>query len=137
MCIAVLTCIARSLREGSLKLPHRRQFLQLTAGAASLPTASRIAWAQGYPTRPNRLVENRPGAAGSVAAQLVSRAANDGYTLFLLALSTLTSEIINPAPSFDLSKAFAPIAPLANSTIVLVVNPATGIHSVSVLIALA
>jgi tripartite-type tricarboxylate transporter receptor subunit TctC len=167
MCIAVLTWVARSLREGSLKLPHRRQFLHLTAGAAALPTASRIAWAQAYPSRPIRLVvgftpgaasditarlfgtgaapvlgqqivvENRPGAAGSIAAQSVSRAANDGYTLFLLALSTLTNEIINPAPSFDLSKAFAPITPLANGTVVLVVNPATSIHSVSELIALA
>ena len=34
-----------------MKLPHRRQFLHLTAGAAALPAASRFAWAQAYPTR--------------------------------------------------------------------------------------
>jgi hypothetical protein len=35
-----------------MKLPHRRQFLHLVAGAAALPALSRIAWAQAYPTRP-------------------------------------------------------------------------------------
>ena len=34
-----------------MKLPHRRQFLHLAAGAAALPAVSRVAWAQAYPTR--------------------------------------------------------------------------------------
>ena len=39
-----------------MKLPHRRQFLHLAAGAAALPAVSRIARAQTYPTRPVRIV---------------------------------------------------------------------------------
>src|SRR6478672_4400664 len=39
-----------------MKLPHRRQFLYLTAGVAALPAASCIARAQAYPARPIRLV---------------------------------------------------------------------------------
>ena len=39
-----------------MKLPHRRQFLHLAAGAAALPAVSRIAWAQAYPSRPVRLI---------------------------------------------------------------------------------
>ena len=39
-----------------MKLPHRRQFLHLAAGAAALPAVSRIAWAQAYPTRPVRII---------------------------------------------------------------------------------
>ena len=38
-----------------MKLPRRRQFLHLAAGAAALPAVSRIAWAQAYPTRPVRI----------------------------------------------------------------------------------
>ena len=38
-----------------MKLPHRRNFLHLAAGAAALPALSRVAWAQTYPTRPVRL----------------------------------------------------------------------------------
>ena len=39
-----------------MKLPHRRQFLHLAAGAAALPAVSRFAWAQAYPSRPVRIV---------------------------------------------------------------------------------
>ena len=39
-----------------MKFPHRRQFLRLAAGAAALPTVSRIARAQTYPTRPVTLI---------------------------------------------------------------------------------
>jgi tripartite-type tricarboxylate transporter receptor subunit TctC len=90
----------------------RRRFLVLTAGAAALPAAARIAWGQTYPARPIRLinalaagsapdilsriiadplsralgqqvvVENRPGAANIIATQAAARSAPDGYTLF-------------------------------------------------------
>src|SRR5205807_5449904 len=82
------------------------------------------------------VVENKPGAAGSLAGQYVVHAANDGYTLFLFALSTLTNEIISPTPVLNVVKDFAPIGLLANGTVVLVVNPAINVHSVAELIAL-
>ena len=49
---------ATATREGgtAMKLPRRRQFLHLAAGAAALPAVSRIARAQAYPTRPVRIV---------------------------------------------------------------------------------
>ncbi len=96
-----------------MKLPHRRQFLQLTAGAAALPPVSRIAWAQAYPSRyvrfvvpfppggggdaiarplANRLseiwgqqvvIENKGGAGGNIGSQAVAQSAPDGYTILL------------------------------------------------------
>jgi tripartite-type tricarboxylate transporter receptor subunit TctC len=146
----------------------RRKILQLTVSAAALPATSPIAIAQTYPSRPIRLivgftagaasdviarilargagpivgqqiiVENKPGAGSSIAAQLVAHAPKDGYTLFLPALSTLTNEIVNPSsPPLDMSKDFAPIAQLAAGPFFLTVNPALGAHSVADLVALA
>ena len=46
----------------AMKLPHRRQFLHLIAGAAALPTVSRIARAQAYPSRPVHLIVGFPAS---------------------------------------------------------------------------
>jgi tripartite-type tricarboxylate transporter receptor subunit TctC len=146
----------------------RRRFLHLTAGAAAMPAAAHPAIADDYPSRPVHLivgftagaasdvnarifakaagpilgqqivVENKPGAGSSIAAHYVAHAPNDGYTLFLPALSTLTNEIVNPtSPPLDLSKDFAPIAQLTDGPFYLTVNPALGVHSVGELVALA
>jgi tripartite-type tricarboxylate transporter receptor subunit TctC len=103
-----------------MKLPHRRQFIHLAATVAALPAASRIAWADTYPSRPVHLlvgyapggtidivarligqwlskrlgqsfvIENRPGAATNIATEAVIRSPPDGYTLLAAALSTNT-----------------------------------------------
>jgi tripartite-type tricarboxylate transporter receptor subunit TctC len=145
---------------------QRRQFLHIAAGIGVLPAVSHIANAQTYPSRPVRLivgftpgaasdiigrvfakgagpilgqevvVENKPGAGSSIAAEYVARADKDGYTLFVPALSTLTDEIV-AGRSVDISRDFAAIALLGNLAIVLVVNPQANVHNVGELISLA
>jgi len=83
------------------------------------------------------VVENKTGAGSSISGEYAARAAKDGYTLFLATLSIVTSQIIHPDPGFDLIKDFAPIAALAQATVVLVVNPAAKAKSLADLIALA
>jgi len=56
-----------------MKLP-RRKFLQLAAGAAALPAASRFAWAQAYPVRPVRLIIGYPPGSGpDINARLIGQ----------------------------------------------------------------
>ena len=57
-----------------MKLPHRRQFLHLAAGAAALPAVSRIARAQAYPARPVRIIVGQAAGSGSdTVARLIGQ----------------------------------------------------------------
>lgn len=83
------------------------------------------------------VVENKPGAGSSIAAGLAARAANDGYTLLLCALSTVTYKITHPELTLDMVKDFSPVALLASGAIVMVVDPKIGVNSVAEFTALA
>jgi tripartite-type tricarboxylate transporter receptor subunit TctC len=131
-----------------MKLP-RRDFLCLTAGAAVLPAASRIATAQTYPTRPITIVvpfaaggggdtiarivvermrgplgqpiiiENVTGADGIIGARRAARARPDGYTI---CLGNIDTHVLNGAfysLQYDVLNDFAPIAPLIVTPLVL------------------
>jgi tripartite-type tricarboxylate transporter receptor subunit TctC len=108
-----------------------------TAGATSDVIARIFAQAADPLLGQQVVVENKPGAGSSIAAEYVARSVNDGYTLFVPALSTLTDEIVNPDRSTRLGRDFSPIALLGNIAIVLIVNPKANVRSVFGLIALA
>jgi tripartite-type tricarboxylate transporter receptor subunit TctC len=108
-----------------------------TAGATSDVIARIFAQAADPLLGQRVVVENKPGAGSSIAAEYVARSVNDGYTLFVPALSTLTDEIINPDHSTRLGRDFSPIALLGNIAIVLIIDPKVNVRSVSELIALA
>jgi len=82
------------------------------------------------------LVENRPGAGGSLGTEFVAKSPADGYTLLLGHTGTLA---INPAlyPNigYEPSRDFAPVGMLASAPLVLVVNPKTSIRTVGDIIA--
>ena len=82
------------------------------------------------------VVENRPGAAGNLAAEQVAGAPADGYTLFM---TTLSSQAINPhiysKLRFDPAKSFEPISLVAKYPLLLVVAPQLKLNSVHDLIA--
>lgn len=84
------------------------------------------------------VVENRPGAAGNIAAEAVANAAPDGYTLFM---ATLSSQAINPhlyaKLNFDPITSFEPIMLVAKYPLLLVVPPQLGVSSVGELITYA
>jgi tripartite-type tricarboxylate transporter receptor subunit TctC len=108
-----------------------------TAGAAA-DVAARVLSAGAGPILGGQIVvENKPGAGSSIAAQYVAHASSDGYTLFLASLSIITNQIINPNASLDLTRDLAPVALLESGAVVLVVSPASNLHSVAELIALA
>jgi tripartite-type tricarboxylate transporter receptor subunit TctC len=132
------------LQEGAMKFT-RRQFLHLAAGAVALPLVSRNARAQTYPTHPVRIVvgfavgggaditarligqslserlgqqfviENRTGANGNIATEVVVKSPPDGYTLLMT------------GPTYDklslnLIRDIAPVAGVIDLPYVMLVN---------------
>ena len=83
------------------------------------------------------VVESKPGAGSSLAAEFVARAPKDGYTLFLLSSANLTNAAINPNLPFDIAKDFAPVALVNSAAVILVVHPSIGANNVQELVALA
>jgi tripartite-type tricarboxylate transporter receptor subunit TctC len=135
-----------------MKLP-RRTFLHLAAGAAALPSVSRVAWAQSYPTRPVRIlvgfaagqaidiivrivaqslsdqlgqqfvIENRPGAGGNLAAEVVVRSPPDGYTLLAVGMNNMINATLYERLSFNFIRDIAPVASILRAPQVMLVNP--------------
>jgi tripartite-type tricarboxylate transporter receptor subunit TctC len=136
-----------------MKLPHRRQFLHLAAGATALPALSQIARAQAYPSRPVRIVgpfaaggtgdilarligqwlserlgqpfviENRPGAGTNVGTEVVVRAPADGYTLLLIIPPAVINVTLYEKLDFNFIRDIAPVASISLTPGVVVVNP--------------
>jgi tripartite-type tricarboxylate transporter receptor subunit TctC len=84
------------------------------------------------------VVENRPGAGGSVGAEYVAAAPGDGYTLFMSTNSPLTTNLaVFKTIKYDPLKDFVPIVLAGENSLVLAANPKLDIKSVSDLVALA
>ena len=93
--------------------------------------AEKVAVALGQPI----VVENRPGAAGSVGAEVVARSAPDGYTLLNAGDWIAAAPHLYSRTGSDPFKDFTPVALLVRQPIVLAVHSSLGVHSVAELIA--
>ena len=69
------------------------------------------------------IVENRPGAGGSIGAEVVHKSPPDGYTLFLATNTHIINQVVYPKLPFDFTKDFTPIAIVTNGPMVIAVNP--------------
>jgi tripartite-type tricarboxylate transporter receptor subunit TctC len=83
------------------------------------------------------VIEHKPGAGSSIAAEYVVRAPADGYTLYLGTSANTINATLSPNLSFNFSKDLAPITMMGTIPNFLVVNPTLGVNNVKELIALA
>jgi len=147
-----------------MKLP-RRQFLHLAAGAVALPAVSRVARAQVYPSRPVRIIvgfapggstdivarligqwlserlgqsfviENRPGAAGNVAAEAVVKSVADGYVLLMGGANNAINTTLYDKLNFNFLRDITPVASVIREPLIMEVNPSVPAKTVPEFIA--
>jgi tripartite-type tricarboxylate transporter receptor subunit TctC len=144
---------------------RRRRLLRIAAGALLLPAI--IARAAAYPTRPVRIVlgfaagitpdiaariiagrlsqrlgqpfivENRTGAAGNIATEIVARARADGHTLLLVTIANTVNATLYGSLGFDFLRDIVPVAAIVRTPLVTAVNPAVPATTVGEFIAYA
>jgi tripartite-type tricarboxylate transporter receptor subunit TctC len=83
------------------------------------------------------VTDNKPGATGNIGTEFVAKSAPDGHTLLFIATSFGTTPALKRALPFDPVKSFAPVALVATSGLVVVVNPQVAARSVRELVELA
>jgi len=153
--------------EGNAVKLSRRKFVHLAAGAAGVPAASRLAWADVYPSRPVRMVvafpagyapdivarlvgeplsqrlgqpvviENRPGAGSNIGTEVVVRARGDGYTLLIAVAGNTMNATLYNDLKFDFVRDIAPVASICGTPFVMVINPSVPAKTVPEFIAYA
>lgn len=85
----------------------------------------------------NIVVDNRPGAAGMLGADMVKRATPDGYTMLLCAIDTITAPIVAQHKTLDGVRDFAPITQLTQSPNIWLVNNSLAVKTMQDLVELA
>jgi len=135
-----------------MNLP-RRKLLHLVVGAAALPILPRSVFALDYPTRPVHVIvgfpagigpdiagrlmgqwlserlgqqfviDDRPGAAGNIATEIVAKAPPDGYTLLLAVSSNAVNAALYKNVNFNFARDFVPVGFIGSTPLVMVVTP--------------
>ena len=114
-----------------------RVMVGFPAGSGADITARVVGQRMGQILGQQVVVENKPGAGSSLAADFVARAPKDGYTLLLATIANPINAVVNPNLSFDFIRDFAPIVRLTTTPNILVVHPSVGVKTVKELIELA
>ena len=142
---AFFACVALALASLPLALPAQTKFpakpvtiiVPYPAGGSNDTFAREVGKRLGDVWKQPVIIDNRPGAGGSIGAAIVSKAAPDGYTICLLSSSFTTNAAIQKNLPFDPIAGFTPVAMVAKGPMLLTVSNGVPAKSVGELIALA
>jgi tripartite-type tricarboxylate transporter receptor subunit TctC len=135
--LTVLAAAAASVSAQNFPVKPIRLLVPFGPGGVGDITARVVAQKIGVSLGQQIVVDNRPGAGGIVASEIVAKAAPDGYTLLLLNNAHAVSMSLFKSLPYNTLRDFAPISSIANFSIVLLVNTDSPIKSVKDFIATA
>src|SRR5258706_6489664 len=140
--IGIVACLAAALqgveaRAQSYPAKPLRVVIGLAPGGATDIVARTVAPALSAELGQPVVIDNRPGAAGSIGAALVAKAPPDGYTLFIASSSFTVNAVLQQNNGFDPLRDFEPITNIASGPFLLVTSPRLPVASMQELIAYA
>ena len=131
---AVLVLVATQAAAQSFPSRPVRIIVPFTPGSVTdimaRSVSERLAAALGQPV----VIENRPGAGGTIGTAAVAKAPPDGYTLAVVSAGYAVAPVIYDNLPYDSARDLAGVIPLANLPSVLFVSPALGVKSVKELV---
>ncbi|MDX3904788.1 MAG: tripartite tricarboxylate transporter substrate binding protein [Pigmentiphaga sp.] len=135
-CAAVLAALGLAGPAAAAAYPERpvRIVVGFSAGGTTDVAARIIAKELGDDLGQSFVVENKPGAGSNIGAELVARAKPDGYTLYMVAVTSTINQTLYKNLSFDIVKDFAPVALVVKVPNILVVNPSVPAKNVQELV---
>ena len=136
-CVAV-TASAQQRTTDSSTYPNRpvRVVVGVSPGGGLDSITRLVAQKVGERMGQTFVVDNRPGAASTIAMKIVADAPADGYTLMSGTKTAILNDVLGKVP-FDMAKAYTPVAHMTTQIYVLVVNPAMPVKSINELLAYA
>jgi tripartite-type tricarboxylate transporter receptor subunit TctC len=139
---ASLACVgahAQTATDPAQSWPGRslRVVVPFTAGSGTDAVGRLVTERLATQLGQNFVIENRPGAGGTIGMAVVAKANPDGYTILVHSSSYTVTPTTYPNAPYDTLRDFSGITPLANLPNVLVVAPVRGIRSVKELVAAA
>ena len=136
--VAFIFALAASVSAQDYPTKPIRMIIPFPPGGGSDVTGRVVATALGERLGKQVIVDNRAGAGGVIGSELAANAPKDGYTLLMVSLAhTVNPWLYDLNGRYDPIKSFAPVAIIAASPVVLVVNPGVAANSVEELVALA
>ena len=138
ICIAVLACVAPPAAAQSYPVRPIRVLVPFAPGGNVDINARNIGPGMGEILGQQVIVENRPGAGGTIATDVVAKAAPDGYTLLVASSSIMTNgPALYPKLPYDIVRDFAPVGRIAVVPLAIVVHPSLPARNTKELIAVA
>ena len=135
----VLACIGLLSITAKAEYPEKpiRLIIPFVAGGTTDQIAravgTHLSQAWGQPV----VMDNKPGANGVIASEIVAGAPNDGYTLMLVAMGHAVNPLIYKKLPYDTDRDFTPVTALAKFNQLILVNPKLPVSNVKELIALS
>src|SRR5499427_4807886 len=138
VCIAAAAmCAAQSLAAQTWPAKPVRLVVPFTPGSATDIMARTVSEKLSAQLGQPFLIENRPGAGGTIGVGLVAKADPDGYTVLVHSSSYTVTPSTYPNAPYDTLRDLTGVVPLGLLPNVLVISPSKGIHSVKELVAVA